>query len=179
MSSPDHLYSQRLHLRPLCAADEATYVSLFTMPDIMAHVGPALGRDAAASAFGRSLAMMCAPEPEAWLWIARYRDGAQDVGLFGLIKREGLPEIGAMVMEGYQGQGLAFEALSRVRDYGFTHLNLEAQFGRQLASNRRSIGLMLKLGFDQAPDGPRHIRWELGRESWAGRASPRVPDAVA
>ena len=36
MSSPDHLYSQRLHLRPLCAADEATYVSLFTMPNIMA-----------------------------------------------------------------------------------------------------------------------------------------------
>lgn len=169
MSSPDHLYSHRLHLRPLCSADEESYVGLFTAPDVMAHVGPPLGRDAAASAFCRSLAMMCAPEPEAWLWIARYRDEAQDVGLFGLIKREGLPEIGAMLLQEHQGRGLAFEALSRVRDYGFTHLDLEAQFGRQLASNQRSIGLMLKLGFDQVPDGPRHIRWELGRASWAGR----------
>lgn len=163
------LRSQRLDLRPLCAEDEAKYAALFTSPEIMADVGPALGRDEAASAFGKSLQMMSQPTPGAWLWLASTRSGAEDIGLFGLVMRAGRPEIGAMVIPEHQGRGLAYEALSHVRDFGFSQLDLAAQFGHQLPSNRRSIGLMLKLGFDQVQVGSAKIHWRLDRDAWVAR----------
>lgn len=164
-----HLYSSKLYLRPLIALDEARYVSLFTDPEIMEHVGSPMGKIDAASAFSATLGMMSKSPPDAWLWIACDRTGGQEVGLFGLVMREGRYEIGAMVLEEHQGRGFAYEALSCVRDFGFAQLRLAAQFGRQLASNRRSVGLMLKLGFEQVPDGPRSVHWQLDRAVWASR----------
>lgn len=166
---PD-LYSTRLRLRPLSVADEERYVALFTTPSIMDHVGPTLSRPAASLAFRNSIEMMVKQVPEAWLWFACTGYRAKDAGLFGLVIREGRPEIGAMVVRDQQGKGFAYEALSCVRDYGFVQLNLSSQFGRQLASNQRSIGLMLKLGFNRIPDRSQHVHWRLDRDQWSHQA---------
>lgn len=107
------------------------------------------------------------PDPSAWLWMASKRETEEEVGLVGLVVREGLPEIGSIIVSSQQGLGYAFEALACVRDEGFGYFGLPAQYGYQLTSNQRSIGLMLKLGFERVPIGTDRIQWRLDREVWA------------
>ena len=166
---PATLMTARLSLRPLHAMDEALYCAWFTDPVLMAHIGPPLDAAQAARAFHASLRMTGLQLPTAWLWIASARDDGTTaglVGLVGLVTRDGLPEIGSVIVPSQQGKGFAYEALSRVRDEGFVRLGLPAQYGCQLPSNARSIGLMLKLGFRQVPGRPDRIHWQLDRGTW-------------
>lgn len=160
------LCTTRLVLRPLQESDESDYCALFTDASLMEHVGGALTSARAAQAFRASLSMMGAPAPRAWLWRVALPVSHRDVGLVGLVEREGLPEIGAIIVEAQQGKGYAFEALERVRDEGFTSCGLTIQSGRQMPSNFRSVGLMLKLGFRQVQGQRDRIEWRLDREDW-------------
>ena len=111
--------------------------------------------------------MMEQAAPTAWLWMVSERSTGDEVGLVGLVTRDGKPEIGSIIVSRQQGKGYAYEALACVRDEGFQHLGLDGQFGCQLPINRRSIGLMQKLGFDQVPGRPDRIHWYLSRATWA------------
>jgi ribosomal-protein-alanine N-acetyltransferase len=162
------LATARLKLRPLNLEDEALYCAWFTDPVLMEHVGPPLAPTQARGAFHASLGMMERPVPTAWLWIASTRE-EDTVGLVGLVTREGLPEIGSVIVREQQGRGYAYEALSEIRDQGFGRLGLSAQYGCQLPSNVRSIGLMHKLGFRQVPGRVDRIHWHMTRDDWAHR----------
>ena len=156
----------RLFLHPLRERDEADYCAWFSDPLLMAHIGAPLDHSQAQRAFRASLAMMRNPKPSAWLWRASTREADDTVGLVGLVVREGLPEIGSVIVPSQQGKGYAYEALSRVRDEGFARLGLPAQYGCQLPSNHRSIGLMNKLGFQQMSGRQDRIHWHLSRDQW-------------
>jgi [ribosomal protein S5]-alanine N-acetyltransferase len=174
---PATLMTARLSLRPLHATDEALYCAWFTDPVLMAHIGPPLDAAQAARAFHASLGMTDLQLPTAWLWIASTREDGATVGLVGLVTRDGLPEIGSVIVPSQQGKGFAYEALSRVRDEGFGRLGLPAQYGCQLPSNARSIGLMLKLGFRQVPGRSDRIHWQLDRGAWQNDLG-RAPSGV-
>ena len=163
------LVTSRLSLRPLHAADEPLYCAWFSDAALMEHVGPPLGTAQAGRAFHASLRMMDLAVPTAWLWIASTRREGDTVGLVGLVTREGLPEIGSVIVREQQGKGYAYEALSQVRDHGFLKLGLAEQCGCQLPSNARSIGLMNKLGFSQVPGRTDRIHWHLARDDWTRR----------
>lgn len=133
----------------------------------MEHAGAPLDPETAARAFRASLAMMEQAAPTAWLWVATELETDEEVGLVGLVTREGMPEIGSIIVSPQQGKGYAYEALACIRDEGFQHLGLVAQFGCQLPVNHRSIGLMHKLGFEQVQGRPDRIHWHLSRATWA------------
>ena len=166
------LTTRRLSLRPLQASDAPRYCAWFGDPELMEHAGAPLDAEASVRAFRASLAMMEQATPTAWLWVATELATGEDVGLVGLVTREGMPEIGSIIVRSQQGKGYAYEALACVRDEGFRHLRLPAQFGCQLPANHRSIGLMHKLGFNQVPGLPERIHWYLSRTAWAAGLGP-------
>lgn len=160
------LQTQRLHLRPVDEGDKTLYCRVFMDAELMRQIGRPLTQESAEGSFHKVLEVAADSPNKALLWIMSKRNTAEAAGLAAVLDYQGMPEIGAMVFKEYQGEGFAFEALSRVRDICFENHGFQALFGRQLPSNRRSIGLMEKLGFQQSEKDDGLIHWYLDREGW-------------
>ncbi len=83
------------------------------------------------------------------MWGMELREEPRLIGLAGLVKRDLLPEpdLGFALLDRYAGQGFAFEAagavLSAARALGLKRLLAITQ-----PDNKRSIGLLRRLGFE-------------------------------
>lgn len=82
------------------------------------------------------------------------------IGLCGLLKRDFLdhPDIGFAFLGEYGGQGYAIESSLAVMNWAKKQLNITKVLAITLPENKRSIGLLKKLGLDyermvQYPDG--------------------------
>lgn len=81
-------------------------------------------------------------------WNIESRANGEMVGACGFIFREGWsePELGWNLHDGYEGQGIAFEAASAARSYGATHFGLDGVISHIDPKNERSIALATRLG---------------------------------
>lgn len=119
------------------------------------------------------------------LWVLENRSTGEFLGYTGMatvqfaspIQRE--IEIGWRLARKHWGHGYAFEAARAATQHGFSVLNLKQIVSMTVAENRRSWGLMERLGMVRAPhldfDHPRlpdghllrpHIVYSLKREQW-------------
>jgi RimJ/RimL family protein N-acetyltransferase len=80
----------------------------------------------------------------------------QPIGLVGLVKRDYLPEpdLGFALLDAYAGRGLAYEAASAVLPLARAQ-GLQRLLAITDPDNRRSIGLLHRLGFEL--DGPQAV----------------------
>ena len=81
-------------------------------------------------------------------WAVTLSDTGELIGNVGLWNPEGWPEpeIGWVVFEGHEGQGLAFEAAVRVREYAYTDLGFTTLTSNIVPGNDRSVKLAERLG---------------------------------
>ncbi len=75
-------------------------------------------------------------------------EGAADMGICGLFRRDGLdePDVGFALLPEYRGMGFGFEASRVVLDHARESLALPAVAAIVSAGNAASIGLLEKLG---------------------------------
>jgi len=79
-------------------------------------------------------------------------------------------EIGWILFDGFEGQGIAYEAASAALDYAFAQRGLSTLVSYIDAENARSIALAKRLGATQDPEAHRHddrdVVYRHSPEAW-------------
>lgn len=100
-------------------------------------------------------------------WTLLRRDSGAVAGLIGLIDPPGWPEpeLGWDLFEGHEGQGLAFEAASAVREWTYATLGWSTLISLIAPDNARSAALARRLGarIDGSFTHARHGRLDIWR----------------
>jgi ribosomal-protein-alanine N-acetyltransferase len=92
---------------------------------------------------------------ESVMWAITLADDTKLIGticLWNIIKEKDFAELGYELLPQYQGKGLMQEALSKVLEYGFDHLQLKTVEAWLSAKNIRSIKLLEKNNFKRDLD---------------------------
>jgi len=94
-----------------------------------------------------------------WYMLSKTSDQPQLLGLCGFKGRPddtGSVEIGYSVLEQYQAQGYATEAVTRLLAWAFSHQNVKEVSAETLPHLRQSIRVMEKNGFSLTGAGSEH-----------------------
>jgi RimJ/RimL family protein N-acetyltransferase len=191
MSAIPEIETERLKLRAWRDADLAPFAALNSDPSVMEHL-PSLLSPAESDAFaGRIRAHFS--QHRFGLWAVELRATGAFAGFVGLsiprFEAHFTPcvEIGWRLAREHWGRGLASEGALASLDFGFAELGLEETVSFTVPQNRRSIGVMRKLGMHHSPDEDfdhpglppghrlkRHVLYRLSRirETRRSRAEP-------
>lgn len=179
------LDTPRLRLRPIGDGDGSLYCRLYTDPDVMRHIAAPLSADAAQRAFAAVLAQARQVSPPLRLWALAERSSGRDIGIVALIRhggRDDALELGAMLLAGSQGRGLAAEAQAALLDRHFSTPAYPVVWSCNAVGNHAAVAVRRKLGFVPDPAGecgPGEMRWQITRERWlALRAENHVARVV-
>lgn len=108
----------------------------------------------------------CLSHPEHWNWYSMWRIEKTDGTTIGDLCFKGLepeknPEIGYGILEPYQGQGYATEAVKLALGWAFQHSKIFAVEAETDPDNAASQRVLIKNGFQPTgttgPEGPRFI----------------------
>lgn len=187
------LQTERLWLRPWCAADRSPFAALNADPQVMAHFPACLSAEASDAGAQRIEAQI---QARGWgLWAAERRDTRGFIGFIGLQPVPAvLPfapavEIGWRLARAHWGQGLATEGAQAALAFGFEQLGLAEVLSFTALGNERSRAVMRRLGLqhDDAPfEHPNlpeghplrpHCLYRLGQAAWRARRPPSAAPA--
>lgn len=147
--------TERLHVRTLCAADEALYCSLYTDARLMRHIGPPLGADEVQRSF-RAALVAVERQPPRHLYLSLHRrDADQAVGVCALRDIDAAQrhaEIGLVLRREAHASGIARESLQAVIAWSFRELPVDRLYGRADAANLAACRAALRAGFSAVPD---------------------------
>ncbi|MEM1298020.1 MAG: GNAT family N-acetyltransferase [Pseudomonadota bacterium] len=143
--------TERLRLRPPVAADLEAYLT-FIMSDRATHVGREKSRFSGWKCF--------AAEAGHWMlhgygpWAVTMKGSDATVGQVGVWHPEQFPEreLGWLVWEEAEGQGIAHEAATAARDYDYRVHGTQTLVSYIAKDNARSIRLAERLGAQLDPD---------------------------
>jgi RimJ/RimL family protein N-acetyltransferase len=147
--------TERMLIRPWCDADRAPYHALCRDPEVMRYLGPLQSRAETDAAIDRMIASQAANGFCFWA-VERHEDGAL-IGFCGLKPGrgpiDGVIEIGWRLGSAHWGQGYAREAASACLDWAWSHLAVASIVAITVEANRRSWGLMERLGMTRVAGG--------------------------
>ena len=155
MSFPS-LETERLLLRPIRPNDAEALHPVLSNEELMTWWSSAPHKTLEETQ--KYVAANC-KEPHSPTWaITLHGDDTAQGWVVLLPRREGLREIGYILNPDHWGSRIAKEAASRVIEHGFEDLNLRKIFADVDPDNAASVGLLMKLGFQQEA----HLReeWE-------------------
>jgi RimJ/RimL family protein N-acetyltransferase len=140
------LQTERLLLLPPDRSHFETWVTLYSTPHIMEHIGEP--RDLA------QVLEMLAGRIGHWhlrgfgSWTLQERDSGELCGVAGLKQAQGIPdvEIGWMLLPQYRGRGLAREAARAIIDFAFEQVGAARIVARIVPRNLGSISVAQKVG---------------------------------
>lgn len=144
------LETPRLRLRELAAEDAGSILELLNEPAWWQYIGDRGVRTVeAAQVYIETGPMAMYARLGFGLWAVERRDEAGLIGICGLIKREGLPEVdlGYALLERFWGRGYAQEAAAAALAHGLGTLKLPRVLAITSPDNQRSGRLLGKLGF--------------------------------
>ena len=163
------MLTTRLLLRPLTDDDDEFYCSLYTDPQVMQHVAPALSAETASINFEKALRGASQSPPLRHRWVLVERDSDDSVGLVGLDYEDLRAEVGALLLLPHQGRGYAAEAIAALTEVAFLKFGLTLLHTRHARINGGAAGLMRKLGFAPAiptDEKETECRWQLTAQQW-------------
>jgi RimJ/RimL family protein N-acetyltransferase len=140
----------RLLLREWTTADIAPMQAICSDPDVMRHLGPALGIDEMRAWIARYKGMQA--EHGYCFWAVERKEDRALLGACGLkpgavgTPIEGQIEIGWRLGKPYWGQDYAREAAQASLDWGWANLRADSIWAITAACNTHSQALMLRLG---------------------------------
>jgi RimJ/RimL family protein N-acetyltransferase len=181
MTAPEEVNTERLRLRPWCAADREPFAALNADPRVMEFFPKLLDR-VASDAIVDILQSHIA-ERGYGFWAAEIRDTGEFIGFIGIqVPRAQLPfspcvEIGWRLAVPYWGKGYASEGARAALRVGFEALNLAEIVSFAVANNERSLAVMRRLGMVEdpatfehpnVPAGPLRVHrlFRLSRDAW-------------
>lgn len=147
--------SERLCVRPLSAADEALYCSLYTDARLMRHIGAPLDADGVQRSFRAALAGMQRQPPRHLYLSLHRRDADQALGLCALRDIDPATrraEIGLVLRREAHASGIARESLQAVIAWSFRELPVDQLYGRADAANLAACRAARRAGFSAAAD---------------------------
>jgi RimJ/RimL family protein N-acetyltransferase len=176
--------TERLVLREWREEDLVPLHAMSNDPAVMEYLGPLQSIEEVTSAVERQRAYQT--ELGHCYWVIERRDNVEMIGFCGIQPEPatipaigGLPDIGWRLASNMWGQGFAREAAIASLDWAFANLKDDKIWAITVANNRRSWGLMERLGmvrhydldFDHpnVPDGSplkAHITYSIGRDAW-------------
>lgn len=148
--------TERLILRGWEAGDASAMLAICRDPRVMEFLGPPMEPAQMTEVIARQQAHQARLGHCFWV-IERFED-AEILGFCGLQPGpEGTPlagciEIGWRLGAAHWGQGYAREAAAASLDWGFAHLDVDAIWAITVLANRRSWGLMERLGMKRHPE---------------------------
>ena len=148
--------TERLVIRQWRDEDVEPFAAINAEPEVRRYLGISGGRDESEAAIGRQRDMQATHGHCFWA-LERKADGAF-LGFCGL--RPGVPgtpiasdvEIGWRLGHSYWGRGYAREAAEACIGWGFSTLCVPRVVSITVPANRRSWGLMERLGMVRRPD---------------------------
>jgi RimJ/RimL family protein N-acetyltransferase len=164
------LYTARLIIDEVSAADAAAVLDLLNEPDFIRNIA-----DRGVRTLEQAVAYIEQGPRASYqahghgLWRVRLKEGPM-IGLCGLIYRDylGVPDVGYGFMARYFGQGYATEAAQAVLDYGFAELGMQRICGIVSPHNDASKRILQKIGLHyvkqvQTPEGKILDYFEVSR----------------
>ncbi len=147
--------TSRLTLRPWREPDIAEFIRVTNTPAVMEFLGGVQAPEAMAASCARALA--CQAEHGFSFWIAERRSDCALLGFCGLKPGTVGPitgeiEIGWRLRQDAWGQGYAREAAGASLEWAWRNLACEQVVAVTVQANRRSWGLMQRLGMLRRPD---------------------------
>jgi len=135
-------------LRPWQQTDAESLVKYANNPDIAKNLTDAFPHPYTIENAGHFIKMASEKEPVTVFAIEVNKEAAGGIGLHPQhdIQRKNA-ELGYWLAETYWGQGIITEAIKKIVDYGFTHLDINRIFARPFGSNFASQRVLEKAGF--------------------------------
>jgi RimJ/RimL family protein N-acetyltransferase len=163
--------SSRLRMRFLQASDQALYLRCYTHPDLMKHISQPLSETAAIRSFFAARKFNQIAPIRRRTWMMQEKQADQPIGLLALICHDAIlkpmsADIGAIILDPFQNQGFAAEAIRALVELAFAETDITTLRTRHSKMNYGANGLMQKLGFRHEEQADLHHHWYLSRESW-------------
>lgn len=146
----------RLILRGWREEDSNPFCTMCTDPAVMEFLGPPMTLQQAEESTARMIAMQA--EHGYCFWAIQPKDSAEMIGFCGIkpgpidTPLEGRIEIGWRLARAHWGKGYASEAAQASLDWGFANLPDDHIWAITVEGNRRSWGLMERLGMQRHRD---------------------------
>ena len=143
------LETERLVLRRLCIDDAEFILALLNEPSFLRYIGDKGVRTLdAASQYILNGAVDSYERNGFGLYLVVLKDGAQPIGISGLVKRDTLPDadIGFAFLPAYWSQGYAVESAAAVMKYAREVLGLDRILAITTPDNAASQKLLGKIG---------------------------------
>ena len=144
------LTNSKLKLLKYNESDFELYKEMRMCPNMMEHVYDPFTLDEVKERFKVHL-QEWSMDSKDWLsfsiTLISTGDKVGDIGLKVVDKEKGIGEVGYMVKPGFQGKGIAFEALSLIKEFAFNKLKLNKLIAKCSTKNEASFSLLEKHGF--------------------------------
>ena len=174
MSPPLHIETSRLQLRWLEPDDAHFILDLVNDPAWLRFIGDRqVSSLSDARAYIENGPQVMYRETGHGLNRVALHDGDIPIGICGLLQRESLAhsDLGFALLPDYRGHGYAFEAAISVVQHGFEELGKKRIVAIVNASNRASISLLKRVGFQRQetlkpePNGAALDLYSINRET--------------
>ncbi|OBT07177.1 hypothetical protein A9267_15075 [Shewanella sp. UCD-FRSSP16_17] len=159
--------TERLIIRLLEQGDRGFFVSLYTDPKIMRHIGEPFSDKKAHSSFKTAIKLNTETPIKQLLWgiidkSSKEICGIQNLSLHYEDKR--VAEAGLILARKAQGRFYPEEALVGMVNYGFTQLGLSSIYAYSSVRNRASKRVVTKAGFHQFDETESKISFKIESE---------------
>ncbi|PZQ28731.1 MAG: hypothetical protein DI562_10280 [Stenotrophomonas acidaminiphila] len=170
----DLIETQRFLLRRIEPEDEALYVAIHTDAGLMRNAGGAVEEASARAAFARLLKYVDLPDLKQHAWVINDKADpfGNPIGVTAIVTHAADVEIGAMILESWQGLKVAQEIVPELTQYAFDVHAAQRVFTRHLPENLAGAGVMRRLGFELMQDVPepqKYVGWVMGRSDFTAR----------
>lgn len=169
--------TERLHLRPLLAGDEALFQELYTDSQTMRHIGSPLSAEQATSTFHMILAGM-RQQPFRCLYLAVLdKVSMRPLGICGVrqFRADAIrQEVGLVLTKSARSRGIAREGLSALVDRIFALSPVDEVWAQFSGENLAAQQLVVAVGFHACDEEVSRQgisskrRWSVHRSSWRG-----------
>ncbi len=162
-------HSSLLTLEPLSKDDRVLFVGIYTDPDTMKHIGPALKKNKALELFEN----VTTKKDRNLFYIIRKTQNKASLGVIGLMKNhksQSGHELGVMILNKYKNLGYAYKATRILVNYAFDELGVPSIVVFCQLDNAGANRIAEALGFKNQgveinpKTNVKSIKWEIIRE---------------
>ncbi|WP_394493846.1 GNAT family N-acetyltransferase [Shewanella sp. ENK2] len=159
--------TDRLIIRLLEEGDRDFFVSLYTDPKIMRHIGEPFSEEKANSSFKTAIKLNTEIPIKQLLWVINDKSSRETCGIQNLsfhYEDKGKAEAGLILARKAQGRFYPEEALVGMVNYGFTQLGLSSIYAYSSVRNRASKRVVTKAGFHQFDETESKVSFKIESE---------------
>ena len=163
------IQSNLLYLTPITNDDADIFTEIYTDPNIMEHIGPALNKESAMKLFNKCLSQLANEKPKYLFYVITGKQNNNKYGIIGLLWNQpenNSVELGVMISKAYISKGYAYKATELLMQFVFNELRLYSIVvicnESNTAANRtaQALGFIFNGIMKDKKSNQRKIKWE-------------------